>query len=46
MDFRIVHVSSQAGMLRLVKNPEIKAQLASNTITQDQLVSIVNEFVK
>ncbi|RWS25914.1 carbonyl reductase [NADPH] 1-like protein [Leptotrombidium deliense] len=43
---RVVNVSSSAGMLMRVPNKEIRERFGSPTLTEDELVSIVNEYLE
>ncbi|RWS17815.1 Carbonyl reductase [NADPH] 1-like protein [Dinothrombium tinctorium] len=42
---RVVNVSSSAGMLQRIPSQEIRARFASPTLTEDELVAIVNEYL-
>ncbi|XP_015792940.1 carbonyl reductase [NADPH] 1-like [Tetranychus urticae] len=42
---RVVNVSSAAGMLKQVTSPEIRQKLTNPDLTEDELVSLVNEYL-
>ncbi|CAF1231925.1 unnamed protein product [Rotaria sp. Silwood1] len=43
---RIVNVSSRAGMLDSIKNPEIRQNLIAHTATIESVSDILNDFIK
>jgi carbonyl reductase 1 len=43
---RVVNVSSRAGMLKIVKDESIRDRLKSDDLTTEELVKILDEFVK
>lgn len=43
---RVVHVSSRAGMLKVVKNPSMRDRLSSADITIPEISQILNTFVE
>ena len=43
---RVVNVSSRAGMLKVVKDESIRNRLKSDDLTTEELVNILDEFVK
>lgn len=43
---RIVNVSSRAGMLDSIKNPEIRQNLIAPTATIETVSDILNDFIK
>ena len=43
---RVVNVSSRAGLLRTVKDPNIKAKLLDENLTIDDVTKILSDFVE
>ena len=43
---RVVHVASQSGLLRRIKNVELESKLSSATLAEDELVQLAHSYIK
>lgn len=43
---RVVNVSSRAGMLKVVKDADMRAKLISDDLTIEEITNILNTFVE
>ncbi len=43
---RVVNVSSRAGMLKVVKDADMRAKLCSEDLTIEEITKILNTFVE